>query len=1094
MSEPDAQQPPRDEDLAARAAELEAELVELRERMRLERRQAERETHLRVERIRTLSTELRETRKELTLERRRHADLRRRRAVRLSIAFANRFRPLIRVAGAARAVVRRARTDGTTKDEPGRVLRATRAEEQALQQRLAAVLTTPGPTEGPLVSIVVVTRDGVAHLRRLLPSLETLAYRDLEVIVVDNGSTDATPSVVGGHRGRVPVRLIRNATNRSFSEANNQGVADAKGELILLLNNDVTPAGPHVVGRMVERLLADPTIGAVGSRLIYPRRQGPRTGPIHPAADLTPQPRGITFGPDDGVPRGRNMGGGDDPLSPEAAVARDIPAATAASFLVRRSAFDAVGGFSLGYVYGTEDVDLSLKLRAAGHRIVYEPDATFWHDESATQHRQERESRLLRQQQNRELFVDHWAPRIFREVFLDRALGRRQWSEEPLHVGVTLTRDDPEAGWGDWYTAHEVGDALAQHLGWRVSYLERYQDHWYEPDPSIDVVLSLLDALDVRRLPESMVTVAWIRNWTDRWLGHVWFDEYDIVLASSETSKRLIEAGSSQTPVLFPLATNPERFRPLEPGEAADGDGANRRRSDTDDEGRRIRAIFERDDGGGRGGRRRPAEDLDVAFVGNHWGEDRGIQQTASLLRAAGHSIALHGRGWAEVAEVADVAHGPVPYEDVPDVYRSARIVLDDTATPTLPYGAVNSRVFDALAAGTLVVTDNPVGVRELFGDAVPAATTPEELAETVTYFLEHPEERASRVAQLRAVVLERHTYAHRAAELRDILVGWAEAPHVDIAIGPPNWEVAEAWGDYHFGRAVQRQLQGRGIRSRVRLKSAWDGRAAARADAVVQVFGLVPRRTRLGQLSVLWIISHPELVDDELVDRNDLLFAASDSFAASLADRTGRPVTPLHQATDPDRFKPVEGGPHHELLFVANSRGVRRRIVDELTPTDRDLAVYGKGWTSDLLDPRHLLGEHIPNDELARVYAAASIVLNDHWPDMAELGFLSNRLYDASAAGAFVISDRVPGIEAEFDGGIPSFADGEELRRLIDRFLADPEARREYAGRARAAVLARHTFAHRAETLLAELLPLLEARPRRIVEDGPAERPAAEP
>jgi GT2 family glycosyltransferase/spore maturation protein CgeB len=1082
MSEPDAQPAT---DLAARVAELEAELAELRERIRLDRRQAERETHLRVERIRTLSNELRDTRKELNLERRRHGDLRRRRAVRLSLAVADRLRPAIRAAGTARAALRRARGgDEGPQDEPGRVLRATRAEEAAMRARLATVLATPGPATGPLVSIIVVTRDGAGHLRRLLPSLETLEYRDLELIVVDNGSTDSTPAVVGGHSGRIPLRLIRNATNRTFSEANNQGVAESKGELILLLNNDVTPAGPHVVGRMVERLTTDPTIGAVGSRLIYPRRQGPRMGPAHHPVDLTLQHRGITFDADDGIPRGRNLGAGEDPLGQAAAEPRDVAAATAASFLVRRSAFDAVGGFSLGYVYGTEDVDLSLKLRAAGHRIVYEPSATFWHDESATQHRQERESRLMRQQQNRELFVDQWGPRIFREVFLDRLLGRLAWSEVPLHVAITLTRDEPEAGWGDWYTAHELGAALAG-LGWRVSYLERYQDRWYDPDPSIDVVVSLLDALDVRRLPESMVTVAWIRNWTDRWLGHAWFDEYDVVLASSETSRRLVEAGSTRSASLFPLATNPDRFRPHPPLEPSEERASGPTTGVVDDEGRRSRSSIRRDEGARPGGPTTPPEQVDVAFVGNHWGEERAIQATLSLLRAAGRSVALHGRGWSDVAEVSDIARGPVSYDVVPDVYRSARIVLDDTASPTLPYGAVNSRVFDALAAGTLVVTDNPVGVRELFGDAVPAATTPEALSAAVAHYLDHPDERAARVEQLRAIVLDRHTYAHRAEELRATLAAWADALHVDIAIGPPGWDVAESWGDYHFGRAVQRQLERHGIRSRVHLKSGWDGRAIARADVVVQVFGLLPRRTHQGQVSALWVISHPELVGDELVDGNDVLFAASDSFAEHLAERTGRPVASLHQATDPDRFQPAPGGIHHELLFVANSRGVRRRIVDELTPTDRDLAVYGKGWTADLLDPRHLRGEHIPNDELAPVYAAASIVLNDHWPDMAERGFLSNRLYDASAAGAFVITDRVPGLEAEFDGGIPSFQDGEELRGLIERFLADPEARREHAGRARRAVLARHTFAHRVDRLLEVVGPLLEGRPRRIVEDS---------
>ena len=68
--------------------------------------------------------------------------------------------------------------------------------------------------------------------------------------------------------------------------------------------------------------------------------------------------------------------------------------------------------------------------------------------------------------------------------------------------------------------------------------------------------------------------------------------------------------------------------------------------------------------------------------------------------------------------------------------------------------------------------------------------------------------------------------------------------------------------------------------------------------------------------------------------------------------------------------------------------------------------------------------GEVIPNAELARYYGAADIVLNDHWDDMLAEGFISNRIYDALACGAFVISDPIVGIEAEFDGAVPTYRD----------------------------------------------------------------------
>lgn len=312
---------------------------------------------------------------------------------------------------------------------------------------------------------------------------------------------------------------------------------------------------------------------------------------------------------------------------------------------------------------------------------------------------------------------------------------------------------------------------------------------------------------------------------------------------------------------------------------------------------------------------------------------------------------------------------------------------------------------------------------------------------------------------------------------MRDRLAAWAALAHIDLAIGPSGWDVAATWGDYHFGRALQRAFVERGYPTRVRLRQDWDGPGAARADAVIHLFGLAERRFRRGQLDVLWAISHPSLLTDAYVAAHDVAFVAGDALATALAERTGLDVRALHQATDTRRFRPVVGGPRHELLFVANSRGARRTIVDELTPTARDLAVFGKNWTDDRLDPRHFRGEYIPNDELPASYAAATIVLNDHWADMIEHGFFSNRLYDAAASGAFVISDHVPGIEEEFDGGIVTFRSGRELRRSVERYLADPDGRATHAAAAMAAVRARHTMGHRADRILETIGPALADR-----------------
>ena len=259
---------------------------------------------------------------------------------------------------------------------------------------------------------------------------------------------------------------------------------------------------------------------------------------------------------------------------------------------------------------------------------------------------------------------------------------------------------------------------------------------------------------------------------------------------------------------------------------------------------------------------------------------------------------------------------------------------------------------------------------------------------------------------------------------------------------------------------------------------------AGARSDVALHLFGARAPAVAPGQISLLWIISHPDYITPDLCGPYDRVFVASDGFATRLAALTETPVQPLHQATDPERFWPDPTGPAHELLFVGSSRGVERPVVTAAASSGHDLAVYGTGWTSDLLDLRHLRGEWIPNDEVRRYYSSAKVVLADHYDDMRDQGFISNRIYDALACGALVLSDDVPGIAAEFDGGVIACDGPEAVRAAIERSLGDPKLRADLANTGRAAVLDRHTFAHRVAAIMEIVEPLLDARGRRVGND----------
>jgi glycosyltransferase involved in cell wall biosynthesis len=246
-------------------------------------------------------------------------------------------------------------------------------------------------------------------------------------------------------------------------------------------------------------------------------------------------------------------------------------------------------------------------------------------------------------------------------------------------------------------------------------------------------------------------------------------------------------------------------------------------------------------------------------------------------------------------------------------------------------------------------------------------------------------------------------------------------------------------------------------------------------------VFGVRAPRVQPGQVNGLWVISHPDRVTESLCQRYDVVFSASDLLIQRLEARVRVPLVSLHQATEPARFYPDPTGPHHQLLFIGNSRMVPRPIIEDLRGSEFDLSVYGGNWTPELLEPRYLKGAWVPNDELRRYYSSADVVLNDHWGDMRELGIISNRIYDALACGAFVVSDRVPGLDEEFDGAVVAYGTRDELHELLRRYLADPAARAEAGARGRAAVLERHTFAHRVDRIVTELMPRALARPRTM-------------
>lgn len=226
-------------------------------------------------------------------------------------------------------------------------------------------MSSLGASARSRVSIVIPTFNRVDLTAQCLDVLHQTAP-EAEVIVVDNGSSDDTPELLATEQRAGRILAILNDENRFFGPACNQGACLGERELVLILNNDTIPAAGWLEA-MVDCLDRDPAVGAVGARLLYP--------------DGRVQHAGIDF-QEPGVPfHVHRFAAGDDPL---VLVDRDHPAVTGACLLVPRDLFFEVGAFDEDYVMYVEDVDLCLRIWAAGRRVRYCAGSVVEHLESAS--------------------------------------------------------------------------------------------------------------------------------------------------------------------------------------------------------------------------------------------------------------------------------------------------------------------------------------------------------------------------------------------------------------------------------------------------------------------------------------------------------------------------------------------------------------------------------------------------------------------------------------------------------------------------------------------------------------------------------------
>lgn len=243
-------------------------------------------------------------------------------------------------------------------------------ENNRLTEKHKAINRKETNMDTPLVSIVIPVFNKVEYTKQCIDSLYStlgLPGNDIEIIIVDNNSTDETKSYLK----TLPdcFKVITNNVNLGCGKAMNQGAKIARGKYLVFLNND-TIALPGWLEELINVIETEKNVGMVGCKLLFP--------------DGTIQHAGVTIDRNLTVAHIYYTFPGD---FPDANKFRDYPAVTGACILMKKELFLDVGCYDENYMNSHLDIDLCLKVREKGYRVVYTPNSVLYHYESVSEGR-----------------------------------------------------------------------------------------------------------------------------------------------------------------------------------------------------------------------------------------------------------------------------------------------------------------------------------------------------------------------------------------------------------------------------------------------------------------------------------------------------------------------------------------------------------------------------------------------------------------------------------------------------------------------------------------------------------------------------------
>ncbi len=342
--------------------------------------------------------------------------------------------------------------------------------------------------ENPVVSIILVLYNRAELTLSCLYSLLHNSYSNLEVIIIDNNSSDRTGQLLDRIAN---TKIIRNEQNQHFLLAVNQASNLATGKYLLLLNNDAQILGDSI-DRAIQTLESDNDIGAVGGKIILP------DGTLQEAGSIIWQ---------DGSCLG--YGRGDAPQAPQYMFKRNVDYCSGAFLLTPKELFDRLGKFDRIYQPAYyEETDYCVRLHKADKKIVYDPNVVILHYEFASSSSSDRAIEL--QQRNQQIFNERHRDWLQSQLApdIDKLLVARSSLDKRRRI---LFLDDriPHPYLGSGYTrSHGILQRMVE-LGYFVTFYPTdlsYPEDWQEIYLDIDRTVEVMSGLGLDGLKEFLTS------------------------------------------------------------------------------------------------------------------------------------------------------------------------------------------------------------------------------------------------------------------------------------------------------------------------------------------------------------------------------------------------------------------------------------------------------------------------------------------------------------------------------------------------------------------------------------------------------------